>query len=161
MPDGREKAIGTVMVNEFRDTTFGPYDEIVFYVTAVPLDSPASRQEGRIRQCLLASGAAGPRRNDLPVEAVAERVEPDRRRQRLSRHQQRARLLPIRGLSDGTRKFRSWDKELKALVSGKVLRTFSTDVGAVKAAYRAAADRAGTTVPHSDRCDDSRRQSTG
>ena len=42
MPDGGGKAIGTVMVNEFRDTTFGPYDEIVFFVTAVPEDSPSN-----------------------------------------------------------------------------------------------------------------------
>ncbi len=42
--EASEKAIGIVMVNEFRDTTFGPYNEVVFIASAFPEDSPRQRQ---------------------------------------------------------------------------------------------------------------------
>ena len=39
---GSEKAIGIVMVNEFRDSTFGPYNEVLFIAWAFPENSPVN-----------------------------------------------------------------------------------------------------------------------
>jgi hypothetical protein len=150
MPDGRDRAIGTVMVNEFRDSTFGPYNEVVFIVTAVPVDSPENAK--RIEY----------------VNAFSLQIPADRGATTYLLKLWLNQLSPIDGgndylgtnkelggfrfedKSDGTREFRSWDKDLKALVSGSVPRTITTDVAkVVKAAYQAAAERAGTVVPSS------------
>ncbi|HEU4690700.1 MAG TPA: hypothetical protein VFS23_20165 [Vicinamibacterales bacterium] len=147
MPDGREKAIGTVMINEFRDTTFGPYDEIVFYVSAVPVDSPATvkRYEyvnGFSLQVPLDRGAT-----TYQLKLWLSELSPTDGGNDFLGTNKELGSFRFEDLSDGTMAFRSWDKELKALVSGKVPRALTTDAAAAKAAYRAAADRAGTTVP--------------
>jgi hypothetical protein len=150
MPDGREKAIGTVMVNEFRDTTFGPYNEIVFYVTAVPVESPATVKRydyvnGFSLQVPLDRGAT-----TYQLKLWLSELSPTDGGNDFLGTNKELGSFRFTDLSDGTREFRSWDKELKALVSGKVPRKITTDAAAVNAAYRVAADRAGTIVPNSN-----------
>jgi hypothetical protein len=148
MPDGREKAIGTVMVNQFRDTTFGPYDEIVFYVTAVPRDAPAAVKRVEYVNAFSLQVPLDRGATTYQLKLWLSELGPTDGGNDFLGTNKELGCFQFEDLSDGTRQFRSWDKELKALVSGKVLRTFSTDVGVAKAAYRAAAARAGTTVPH-------------
>ena len=150
MRDGREKAIGTVMVNEFRDTTFGPYNEVVFFVTTVPVDSPRSVK--RIEYVNAFS-------LQIPLDRGAttyhlklwlnELSAVDGGNDFLGTNKELGSFR-FEDKTDGTREFRSWDKHLKALVSGTAPRTVTADVAkAVKAAYRIAAERAGTAVPTS------------
>jgi len=40
---GAEHAVGIVMVNEFKDTTFGPYNEVIFMAAAMPVGEPGER----------------------------------------------------------------------------------------------------------------------
>lgn len=147
MPNGGKKAIGTVMINEFRDTTFGPYDEVVFYVTAVPVDSlsigkSVAYVNGFSLQVPLDRGAT-----TYQLKLWLSELGPTDGGNDFLGTNKELGCFRFADLGDGTREFRSWDRELKALVSGKVLRTFSTDAAAGKAAYRAAAERAGTSVP--------------
>jgi hypothetical protein len=147
MPNGGRKAIGTVMINEFRDTTFGPYDEVVFYVTAVPVDSPSIGKKveyvnGFSLQVPLDRGAT-----TYQLKLWLSELSPTDGGNDFLGTNKELGCFRFADLSDGTREFRSWDRELKALVSGKVLRTLATDAGAAKAAYRVAAERAGTSVP--------------
>ena len=148
MSDGRVKAIGTVMVNEFRDCTFGPYNEVIFCITAVPVDSPANLKAIEY------------------VNAFSLQIPLDRGATVYTLKLWLDELSPIDGGNDylgtnkelgcfrfednniGGREFRAWDKELKALVSGTVPQTVTPDVAnGVRAAYRSAAERAGTAVP--------------
>jgi hypothetical protein len=147
MPDGREKAIGTIMVNEFRDTTFGPYDEIVFYVTAVPGDAPPGvKRVDYVNAFSLQVPLDGGATTYQLKLWLSELSPTDGGNDFLGTNKELG-CFSFEDLGDGTREFRSWDKHLRSLVSGKVLRTLSTDAAIVNAAYRAAADLAGTTVP--------------
>ena len=147
MPDGREKAIGTIMINQFRDTTFGPYDEIVFYVTAVPSDSPPGvKRVDYVNAFSLQVPLDGGATTYQLKLWLSELSPTDGGNDFLGTNKELG-CFCFEDLGDGTREFRSWDKHLRSLVSGKVLRTLSTDAATVEAAYRAAADRAGTTVP--------------
>ncbi len=148
MPDGREKAIGTVMVNQFRDTTFGPYDEIVFFVTAVPLDAPTIVKKIEYVNAFSLQVPLDRGATTYQLKLWLSELSPTDGGNDFLGTNKELGCFQFEDLGDGTRQFRSWDKELKALVSGKVSRTFSMGAGAAKAAYRAAADRAGTTVPH-------------
>lgn len=150
MPDGRQKAIGTVMVNEFRDTTFGPYDEVVFFVTTVPVDSPGNVKwveyvNAFSLQIPLDRGAT-----TYHLKLWLNKLSPtDGGNDNLGTNKELG-CFSFEDKSDGSREFRSWDKELKALVSGTAPRTVTADIAkAVKAAYRTAAVRAGTAVPTS------------
>ena len=147
MPDGREHAIGTIMVNEFRDTTFGPYDEIVFYVTAVPVDSPPSVKRVDYVNALSLQVPLDAGATTYQLKLWLSELSPTDGGNDFLGTNKELGCFHFEDRSDGTRHFRSWDKHLKSLVSGKVLRTLSTDAATVRAAYRAAADRAGTTVP--------------
>jgi hypothetical protein len=150
MPDGRGKAIGTVMINEFRDTTFGPYDEIVFFVTAVPVDSPASAKaidyvNGFSLQIPLDRGAT-----TYQLKLWLSELSPTDGGNDFLGTNKELGCFRFEDKNDGTREFRSWDKQLKGLVSGKVLRTISTEgAAATKAGYRSAGQRAKTDVPTS------------
>lgn len=150
MPDGRGKAIGTVMVNEFRDTTFGPYNEVVFIVTVVPVDSPENVKgieyvNAFSLQIPFDRGAT----NYLLKLWLNELSPTDGGNDNLDTNKELGCFV-FEDKSDGSREFRSWDKDLKGLVSGTVPGTVTADVAkAVKAAYRTAAERAGTAVPAS------------
>jgi hypothetical protein len=148
MPDGRGKAIGTVMVNEFRDTTFGPYDEVVFFVTAVPEESPAEAKcvefvNAFSLQIPLDRGAT-----TYHLKLWLSELSPTDGGNDFLGTNKELGCFSFEDKSDGTREFRSWDKNLKTLVSGSVLRTISTQAAlGAKAAYGVAAERARTVVP--------------
>ncbi len=148
MPGGGEKAIGRVMVNNFRDTTFGPYKEVIFTVTAVP---------------------AEPLGGGLTVDYVngfSLQVPLDRGATMYMLKLWLDQMGPIEGGNEllGTNKdfgsftfqdnrvsgmeFSASDKAGKWLVSGTIPSTI-TPAGAEKAkeAYTAAAKRAGTSLP--------------
>lgn len=150
MADGRAKAIGTIMVNEFRDTTFGPYDEIVFYVTAVPDDSPSEVKcveyvNAYSLQVPLDRGAT-----TYQLKLWLSELSPTDGGNDFLGTNKELGCFRFEDTIDGAREFRSWDKELRTLVSGRVLRTVASDAAkAATAAYRLAADRAGTAVPDS------------
>lgn len=150
MPDGRGKAIGTVMVNEFRDTTFGPYNEVVFIVTAIPVDAPAHVKgidylNAFSLQTPLDGGAT-----TYHLKLWLDQLSPTDGGNDFLGTNKELGSFKFEDRSDGSREFRSWDKELKGLVSGRAPRLASADVAdATKAAYQRAAERAGTTVPTS------------
>jgi hypothetical protein len=146
MPDGRGKAIGTVMINEFRDSTFGPYNEVLFSVTAVPVDSPGNLKEVEYvnafsLQIPLDRGATA-----YVLKLWLNELSPiDGGNDYLGTNKELG-CFRFEDKTDDSREFRAWDKELKALVNGTVPRTVTADM-ANAAAYRAAAERAGTAVP--------------
>jgi hypothetical protein len=150
MPDGRGKAIGTVMINEFRDSTFGPYNEVVFIVTAVPLDSPGNVKgieyvNAFSLQIPLDRGAT-----TYHLKLWLDELSPTDGGNDFLGTNKELGCFRFEDRSDGSRQFRSWDKDLKALVSGTAPRMVTADVAkAAKAAYRTAAERAGTAVPTS------------
>ena len=150
MPDGPEKVVGTVMVNEFRDTTFGPYNEVLFFVAAVPVASP-----GNVKGIEYVNAFS----LQIPLDRGAttyhlklwlnELSAIDGGNDYLGTNKELG-CFRFEDKGDGSREFRSWDKHLKALVSGTVPRTVTADVAkAAKAAYRTAAERAWTAVPTS------------
>jgi hypothetical protein len=150
MPDGRQRAIGTVMINEFRDSTFGPYNEVIFFVTAIPADSSENVKtiehvNAFSLQTPMDRGATA-----YLLKLWLDELSPiDGGNDYLGTNKELG-CFRFEDKSDGSREFRSWDKELKGLVSGAVPRTVTADVAdAVKAAYRAAAERSGTVVPTS------------
>jgi hypothetical protein len=147
MPDGREKAIGTIMVNEFRDTTFGPYDEVVFYVTAVRVDSPPSVKRVEYVNAFSLQVPLDRGATTYQLKLWLSELSPTDGGNDFLGTNKELGCFHFADLSDGTREFRCWDKELRSLVSGKILRTLSGEAATMKAAYRVAADHAGTTVP--------------
>lgn len=148
MPGGSEKAIGTVMVNDFRDSTFGPYQELIFIVTAVP----ANALEGALTVDY--------------VNGFSLQVPLNRGATMYMLKLWLDQMRPIEGGNDflgtnkdfgsftfqdngfGAREFSASDKVGKGLVSGTIPFTL-TPAGAEKAreSYAAAAERAGTRVP--------------
>lgn len=150
MPDGREKAIGIVMVNDFRDCTFGPYKEVIFMVTAVPEESrPILKVVEYVNafslQVPLDRGATTYVLklwlNELgPIDGGNDYLGTNKA----------VGCFRFEDREDGKCEFRSWDNELKALVSGAVPRTVAPDVAkSVMVMYSAAAQHAGSTVPES------------
>lgn len=150
MPEGTDKAIGTVMVNEFRDTTFGPYNEVIFSVTAVP-----TQAQTRLKSVQFVNGFSLQTALDRGATLYLLKLWLDQ-------------LSPIDGGNDflgtnkelgsfvftdtqtGTREFQAVDKDGQWLVRGKLPRTTTpAEAMAARAAYRDAAQVAGTTVPAS------------
>jgi Acetoacetate decarboxylase (ADC) len=148
MPGGVRKAIGTVMVNQFRDTTFGPYNEVIFSVTAVPEDAPE-----RLKSVPYVNGFSLQTPLDRGATLYLLKLWLDQ-------------LAPIDGGNDflgtnkdlggfvfndtqnGTREFQSVDKDGRLLARGVIPRTI-TPGGAVaaRAAYHQASAVAGTSLP--------------
>jgi hypothetical protein len=148
MPGGRARAIGTIMINEFRDTTFGPYKEVVFFVTAVPTDSRGSARtidyvNGFSLQVPLDQGAT-----TFHLKLWLDELNPTDGGNDFLGTNKELGAFKFEDTNDGRRIFRSWDGQLKSLVSGTVPRTATRQTAAAAmAAYRAAAERAGSTVP--------------
>lgn len=148
MPDGREMAIGIVMINEFRDTTFGPYDEVVLMTSAVHERAPEYT------------------RTIDYVNAYSLQIPLDRGGTVFTLKLWLNQLSPIDGGNDflgtnkelgsfrfenrdGVRSFRAWDKQLEPVVSGAVPIGGSGLGPEAMAAYREAAARAGSALPSS------------
>jgi hypothetical protein len=150
MPDGRGKAIGTVMVNEFRDTTFGPYNEVVFFVTTVPSESPEHLKRidyvnGFSLQLPLDRGAT-----TYQLKLWLNELSPTDGGNDFLGTNKELGSFRFEDRANGTRAFRSWDKDVKALVSGVAPRTITVESAKNgETAYRYAAQRAGTSVPTS------------
>jgi hypothetical protein len=148
MPRSVRKAIGTVMVNEFRDTTFGPYNEVIFGVTAVPQDAPETLKSVRYvngfsLQTPLDRGATL-----YLLKLWLNQLGPiDGGNDFLGTNKELGAFV-FKDTEHGTREFLSVDKHGKWLARGVIPRTI-TPGGAVaaRAAYRAASAAAGTTVP--------------
>jgi hypothetical protein len=150
MPDGREKATGIVMVNEFRDTTFGPYNELIFMVAAVPEDSPGNTKSVEY---------VSPFSLQIPMDRGAttyvfklwlNQLSPiDGGNDYLGTNKELG-WIEVSDRGSGIREFRCWDRTLERLVSGTVPRTVTPEVArAGRAAYQAAAERAGSALPAS------------
>jgi hypothetical protein len=148
MPDGNRKAIGTVMVNEFRDSTFGPYNEVLFSVTTVPMDSPDRLKEVDYLSALSLQIPLDRGATVYVLKLWLNELSPiDGGNDYLGTNKELG-CFRFEDKARDSREFRAWDKELKALVCGTVPRTVTTDVAnAVRTAYRSAAERAGTAVP--------------
>jgi hypothetical protein len=163
MPDGRDRAIGIVMVNEFRDTTFGPYNEVIFIVMAVPVDSPANISTIEYLNPFSLMVPLDRGATTYTLKLWLNELSPiDGGNDYLGTNKELG-CFRFEDKSDGTRDFRAWDKDLKALVSGTIPRTVTADVAATAtAAYRTAAERAGAvirvstvqTIPVASRPDD-------
>jgi hypothetical protein len=148
---GGEKAIGTVMVNDFRDTTFAPYREVIFMVTAVP---ETSSETCKLVDYVNAFSLQVPLDRGATVYVLKlwlDELSPIDGGNDFLGSNKELGCFSFEDASDGTRRFRAWDKDLKLLVSGAVPRTTVSveAVRAVETAYRAAAARAGTAIPTS------------
>jgi hypothetical protein len=148
MPGGRDRAIGIVMVNEFRDSTFGPYNEVIFIVTAVTEDAPA-----RLRRVDYVNAFSLQIPLDLGATVYTlklwlNEVGPiDGGNDFLGTNKELGSFR-FADTPDGRREFRSWDRELAPLVSGTVPRTMAPGAAAAAhAASQAAAARADSVVP--------------
>lgn len=148
MPDRTEKAIGSVMVNEFRDTTFGPYNEVIFIVTAVPEDAPESAKtvdyvNGFSLQTPLDRGATL-----YLLKLWLNKLRPiDGGNDFLGTNKELGSFI-FEDKKNGTREFRVADKDGKWLVRGTMPRTLTpAGAEAARAAYHEAAQRAGTKLP--------------
>lgn len=147
---GGEKAIGVVMVNDFRDTTFGPYNEVVFIAIAVPEDSPQHLKTVDYVNAFSLQIPLDRGGTTYVFKLWLNELGPiDGGNDYLGTNKELG-CFRFEDRKDGTREFRSWDKDLKALVSGAVPRTVTVDgAKTAEAAYRVAAQRAGTAVPTS------------
>jgi hypothetical protein len=145
---GAGQAIGIIMVNEFRDTTFGPYNEVILMATAVREDAPDH---------LKAVEYVNPYSLQTPLDRGAttfvfklwlnELGPIDGGNDYLGTNKDLG-CFRFEDKPDGTRQFRSWDKDLRAVVSGTIPRSLAPDrARAVVDAYRAAAAHAGSRVP--------------
>jgi hypothetical protein len=117
-----EKAIGIVMVNEFRDTTFGPYNEVILIAMAVPTNSSASLKSvdyvnGFSLEAPIEQGATC-----FPFKLWLDQLGPiDGGNDYLGTNKELGSFRFEDG-ADGNRIFRGWDRELKPIVSGRVPR---------------------------------------
>lgn len=147
---GSEKAIGIIMVNEFRDTTFGPYNEVIFMATVVPAASPESAKAVEYVNALSLQTPLDRGGTTYVFKLWLNELSAiDGGNDFLGTNKELG-CFRFGDRSDGAREFRSWDRELKALVSGVVPGAISADAArAIEAAYRAAAASAGTDVPAS------------
>ena len=119
MPDGREKAIGTIMVNEFRDTTFGPYNEVVLYMTCRPRGLAAQRQGVEYVNAFSLQAPLDRGATTYHLKLWLSELSPTDGGNDFLGTNKELGCFQFEDLSDGTRKFRSWDKELRSLVSGE------------------------------------------
>jgi hypothetical protein len=148
MPGSVRKAIGTLMVNEFRDTTFGPYNEVILSVTAVPKDVPETLKSiryvnGFSLQAPLDRGATL-----YLLKLWLDQLGPiDGGNDFLGTNKERGAFV-FKDTERGTREFQSVDRHGKGLARGVIPRAI-TPGGAVaaRAAYRAASAAAGTSMP--------------
>lgn len=148
MPDGVEKAIGGVMVNEFRDTTFGPYNEVIFSVTAVPqhVQAPLKSVQfinGFSLQTPLDRGASL-----YLLKLWLDQLSPiDGGNDFLGTNKELGAFV-FSDQPNGTREFQAVDKEGQWLVRGKIPRTSAPgEAFAARSAYNDASVAAGTKVP--------------
>jgi len=150
MRGGGEKAIGIVMVNDFRDTTFGPYNEVIFIAIAVPADSAPHLKSVEYVNGFSLETALDRGATCFPFKLWLDELGPiDGGNDYLGTNKELGSFR-FEDRSDGTRAFRSWDKDLKPIVSGVVPRTATVDSAKGVEAYRVAAERAGTVVPSSN-----------
>lgn len=148
MPNGVEKAIGAVAVNEFRDTTFGPYNELIFAVTAVPEGAAAALKyihyvNGFTLQTALDRGATL-----YILKLWLDQLSPiDGGNDFLGTNKELGAFI-FEDTPAGFREFQAVDKDGKWLARGSIPRT-NTPPGAAaaQAAYRQAATAAGTSLP--------------
>ena len=147
---GSEKAIGIVMVNEFRDSTFGPYNEVLFIALAFPENSPGNVKAVDVVNAFSLQTPLDRGATTYVFKLWLNELSPiDGGNDYLGTNKELG-CFRFEDRADGTREFRSWDKDLKALVSGAVSRTVTGDGAKIaETAYRFAAQRAGTTVPMS------------
>ena len=150
MRGGGEKAIGIVMINDFRDSTFGPYNEVVFIATAVPEDSPQSVKAVDYVNAYSLQTPMDRGATTFLFKLWLDELSPiDGGNDYLGTNKDLGSFR-FEDKADGTREFHSWDKDLKGLVSGAVPRTMTAEAAqAAEIAYREAAKRAGTIVPAS------------
>ena len=148
MPDRTEKVIGTVMVNEFRDSTLMPYNELIFIVTAVPDDAPEGAKtvnyvNGFSLQTSLDRGATL-----YMIKLWLDKLRPiDGGNDFLGTNKDLGSFI-FEDNKNGAREFRSADKDGKWLVGGTIPRTLTpAGAKAAGAAYHEAAKHAGTMVP--------------
>jgi hypothetical protein len=148
MPGGDEKAIGRVMVNDFRDTTFGPYKEVIFTVTAVRADAPPTSLtvdyvNGFSLQVPLDRGATM-----YMLKLWLDQMRPIEGGNDLLGTNKDFGSFTFQDKEPGAREFSASDKVGKWLVSGTIPFTLTPE-GAEKAkeAYAVAAERAGIRVP--------------
>ena len=145
-PGGGKKAIGTVWVNEFRDTTFGPYNELIFGIVAVP-----EQVSGVPRSVPFVNGFSLQRPLDHGATLYLLKLWLDQ-------------LAPIDGGNDflgtnkelgafvfrdtaGTREFQAVDKDGMWLARGVIPRTFTpAGAAAAREGHRAAAGSAPVNV---------------
>ncbi|HEY6727713.1 MAG TPA: acetoacetate decarboxylase family protein, partial [Polyangiaceae bacterium] len=148
MPDGVEKAIGGVMVNEFRDTTFGPYNEVIFSVTAVPKHAQASLKcvqyiNGFSLQTPVDRGATL-----YLLKLWLDQLSPiDGGNDFLGTNKELGAFV-FTDHASGTREFQAVDKEGQWLVRGRIPSTSAPGEGlAARSAYHDASIAAGSEVP--------------
>ncbi|HKO91079.1 MAG TPA: acetoacetate decarboxylase family protein [Polyangiaceae bacterium] len=148
MPGGVRKAIGTVMVNEFRDTTFGPYNEIIFSVMAVPEDVPEALKSVRYvngfsLQTPLDRGATL-----YLLKLWLDQLSPiDGGNDFLGTNKELGAFI-FKNTDRGTCEFQSVDKHGKWLARGMIPRTLTpSGTVAARSAYHEASAVAGTRMP--------------
>ena len=144
---GGEKAIGVVMVNDFRDSTFGPYHEVIFIVPAMPEDSPRSIKVVEYVNALSLQTALDRGGTVYVLKLWLNELSPiDGGNDYLGTNKELGSFR-FEDRTDGSREFHAWDKDRKAVVSGSVPRTITSEASkAVEASYRMAAERAGTSI---------------
>ncbi|MEZ4272036.1 MAG: hypothetical protein R3C68_11600 [Myxococcota bacterium] len=148
MPDGSQKAIGSVFINEVKDSTFGPYNEFIFVIAAVPSDAPASAKSvdyvnGFSLQVPYDRGAA----MYLSKLWLDELGPIEGGNTRLGCNKDFGGFV-FENQEDGRRKFRAADKDGEWIVDGYLPRTISPEEAAKAGkAYAEAAASAGTKLP--------------
>jgi hypothetical protein len=147
---GREKAVGIVMLNDFRDSTFGPYKEVLFMALAFPESFPRNVKTVDFVNAFSLQTPLDRGATTYVFKLWLNELSPiDGGNDYLGTNKELG-CFRFEDKADGTREFRCWDKDLKALVSGTVSRTVTVDAARIaETAYRFAAQRAGTAVPTS------------
>lgn len=148
MPGGIRKAIGTVMVNEFRDTTFGPYNEVIFSVTAVPENAPERLKSVQYVNAFSLQTPLDRGATLYLLKLWLDQLSPiDGGNDFLGTNKDLGAFV-FTDTQDGNRAFQSVDKDGKWLARGVIPGTI-TPGGAVasRTAYRHASTAAGTSIP--------------
>ena len=145
---GQEMAIGIIMVNEFRDSTFGPYNELVLMVMAIGDGAPQPLRvidfvNAYSLQVALHRGAT-----TYILKLWLDQLSPiDGGNDCLGTNKELG-CFRFSDRSDATRTFRAWDGNLQAIVSGTLLRMVRPEGAAgTLAEYREAARHAGAVLP--------------
>jgi hypothetical protein len=144
---GGEQAIGIVMVNEFRDTTFGPYNEVVFIAVAVPEEVPREAKVVDYVNAFSLQTALDRGATTFTFKLWLNELGPiDGGNDYLGTNKELG-CFEFANRTDGRREFRSWDRHLTPVVSGMVPGAVTAAAPAALAAYTEAARHAGTAVP--------------